>query len=176
MMLLHIVPETFLSPEEQLLLFGGACLLGIPCGLVFDSFRLLRRLIPHHPAAVALEDVLAPVICGILLIGYTSSFAKGDFRLYYVIGCLGGFVLYECTIGRLVLCIGSQICRLLRAPFRWAGRGFVMFCRKVCSIFVGTSKKHKKGQEIAPNHLQEPHDIVYNKSSIKKKVEQDGKA
>jgi hypothetical protein len=155
-MMAQVIPETFLSPEQQLALFGGSCLLGIPCGLLFDVFRLLRRLIPHHPAAVAAEDMLTPVLWGILLAGYTTSFAKGDFRLYYVIGMLTGFVLYECTLGRLVLCIGTAFCAVVRAPLRILGWGFRSFCRKVLCIFVGTSKKTKREQKNAQNPLHSP--------------------
>lgn len=175
-MMLHVIPETFLSPEEQLLLFGGSCLLGIPCGLLFDSLRLLRKLFPHHAAAVAAEDMLFPVLCGILLMGYTSSFAKGDFRLYYIIGCTAGFVLYECTIGRLVLSVGGRICWLLRAPFQGIRKGFALICRKVCTIFVRNSKIKKKMKKKLQNDLQEHPVMVYNKNSIKKKVERYGKA
>ena len=175
-MMLRVIPETFLSPEQQLFLFGGSCLLGIPCGMLFDCFRLLRRLIPHHPAAVAAEDILFPVLCGILLTGYTSSFAAGDFRLYYVIGCTAGFVLYECTLGRIVISIGEVFCRLLRLPFRMLGACFAFICRKGTTRFVKNPQNEKNRQKMYQNHLQDAPEIVYNKNSMKKKVETYGKA
>lgn len=171
-----VVPETYVSVENQLLLFGGACLLGIPCGLVFDLLRLLRRLIPHHAAVTAIEDIAFPVICGFLLLGYTSAFALGEFRMYYVIGCLVGFVLYECTLGRPLLFVGSRICALLRRPVLWAGRSIATICLKVSHSFVETSKKTKKAQKNAQNLLQDAPSMVYNKRRNIKKVGHYGKS
>ncbi len=171
-----VIPETYVSPEEQLLLFAGACLLGIPCGVVFDAMRLLRRLLPHHPAAVAAEDVLFPLICGILILGYTSAFALGQFRMYYVVGCLLGFVLYECTLGRFVIAVGGSICRLLRVPFRIISKSYALICRKVNAIFVKNNKKTNNAQKNTQNPLQATPEMVYNNRRNKKKVKQNAKS
>ncbi len=147
MILLRIIPETYVYPEQQLLFFAGACLLGIPCGILWDAFRLFRKLIPHHSAAVAAEDILFPVICGVLISGYISGFAMGEFRMYHVIGCVLGFVLYECTLSRLVMGIGTALCTVLKIPFRLLEQGRALICRKVSRIFVESSKKKQKQTE-----------------------------
>ncbi len=170
-----VIPETFVSPEEQMLLFAGACLLGIPCGLVFDGMRLLRRLIPHHPAAVAAEDVLFPIISIILILGYTSAFALGQFRMYYVFGCILGFILYECTLGQIVITVGGAVCRILRAPFGIIGKTFALICKKVHGIFVKNNKKTEKAQKNTQNPLQLTPQMVYNKKRNIKKVKQNAK-
>lgn len=162
MMLLRVVPETYVSPEEQLLLFAGACLLGIPCGLLFDSCRICRRLLPHHPAAVAAEDIIFLSLSGFMILGYISAFGHGEFRMYYVIGTLAGFILYECTLGRVIVAVGGFVCRFLQAPLRLAGRGIATICRKVRHIFVESSKKTKKVHKNVQNDLQEPPEMVYN--------------
>ena len=38
------IPDTFWTIQEELSLFGGACLLGIPAGILFDMNRLFRRM------------------------------------------------------------------------------------------------------------------------------------
>ncbi len=151
MMALQIVPETYFTANEQLLLFGGACLLGIPAGLAFDAGRILRRTLPHRAAVVAIEDVLFLLYVSLLLLGYSYAFARGEFRVYYAMGCLLGWALYACTIGRLVV---GVLAGLLRVPC-W-------ICKKICLRFVGNSKKTEKPQKNDKNPLQERGEMVYN--------------
>ena len=42
---LKTVPENFHTVKEELFLLGGAVVLGIPAGILFDFFRFLRRLL-----------------------------------------------------------------------------------------------------------------------------------
>lgn len=126
MLLLKIAPETFRTVEEELLLLGGSVLLGIPSGILFDLFRFLRRLIPHHWSVTMLEDIFFLIVTSFLLLCYVSGFARGEFRMHYVIGCLCGFVLHECTLGRFFFSLWD---------------GFVRICRKIIIIFVKPDKK-----------------------------------
>lgn len=171
-----IIPDTYFMAGEQLALFGGACLLGIPVGMLFDAARLLRRLLPHHSAAVAAEDVLCIILSSFLLLGYTAAFARGEFRLYYAAGCLLGFVLYECTLGRVVITVGGWFCKLLRAPFRRLGHRIASICRKLCHGFVRSAKKQQKVQKIEQNPLKRNRKMVYNKGSNVRKGRAYGKS
>jgi len=125
-MLLKMAPETFRSVEEELLLFAGAVLLGIPAGILSDFFRFLRRLLPHHWSAVMLEDFLFLILLSFLLLTYVSTFARGEFRFYHVIACLCGFVIHECTLGRFFFLVWDR---------------FVRICKKLSTTFVKHSKK-----------------------------------
>ncbi|HAJ96286.1 MAG TPA: hypothetical protein DCO72_00890, partial [Ruminococcus sp.] len=72
------IPDTFWTIQEELSLFGGACLLGIPAGILFDLNRLFRRIFPHHHRlTVAIEDTLWMLSVATLLLCYASGFAKG---------------------------------------------------------------------------------------------------
>ncbi len=171
MMLADIVPETYFLAGEQLVLFGGACLLGLPVGIIFDSARFLRRLLPHHSIAVALEDVLCIALSCFLLLIYTAAFARGEFRVYYAVGCFLGFVLYECTLGRAVITVLGWIC----TPFRWAMQWIASICKKVWGGFVRSAKKRQKVQKNEQNPLQVRRFLVYNRSSNAKKGRTYGK-
>ncbi len=124
-MMRHIIPETFVSAEMQLLLFAGSCLMGIPCGMVTDVFRLLRRIVPHGRIAVVVEDIFCAAVSAVLLAGYMTAFAGGDFRIYYLIGAMIGFVLYECAV--------SGIFNILYKSML-----------QICEKFQKTRKKTKK--------------------------------
>lgn len=169
------IPDTFWTTQEELLLFGGACLLGLPAGVLFDCFRLLRRLVPHHAIAVAAEDILFMTAVSLMLLFYASAFAKGVFRGYYAAGCLIGFLMYECTLGRMAVLVLEKLFRVLGMPVSAVGRGIALICKKVWLSFVKSSEKRRKGQENTQNHLQKPLGMVYNISINRKKGITNGK-
>ncbi len=158
----EMLPDTYQSTGEALLLFGGSILLAIPAGVLLDAFRLLRRLVPHHPAAVAAEDVLWVLAVCLLLLLYASGFSKGVFRGCYAVGCFLGIVLYVCTVGKAVMGILECLLRLFAVPVRALRRGYALICKKVEWTFVKTSKKHRMGTENTKNHLQAPPKMLYN--------------
>ncbi|MBR1899147.1 MAG: spore cortex biosynthesis protein YabQ [Oscillospiraceae bacterium] len=163
--MMHTIPDTYWTTQEELALFGGSVLLGIPAGMLLDLFRAARRLCPHHPAAVALEDILWLLGVSTMLLCYASAFAKGVFRGYYAVGCLCGTALYVCTLARLVLPVLTGLAGLLLLPVQAIAR----ICRKALNRFVKISQKIKQGQEIEQNRLQRPRKKVYNKRSTKQK-------
>ena len=167
------IPDTFWTIQEELSLFGGACLLGIPAGILFDLNRLFRRMIPHHHRlTVAIEDTLWMLCVAILLLCYASGFAKGVFRAYYAIGCLLGFILYECTLGQPTV---TLLYRVFVRPFT----GIVRIYTKACQRFVQIFQKYSQGKIFAQNGLQHSDKKVYNKNgkkSEKKRKRRDGHA
>jgi hypothetical protein len=84
----------FFTINEQAKLFLFSCLLGVPVGVVFDVFRIARRIIPHSRWVVHVEDVVFVFIWAVLLVIYYTSFGMGQFRVIYVIGSGLGLVLY----------------------------------------------------------------------------------
>lgn len=134
---MNLLPDTYVLAEDQMLLFLGACLLGVPSGLLFDVTRLLRRLLPHHNSVVLLEDVLAITGIALLLLFYTHAFAHQIFRFYYAAGCILGLIVYEYTVGTPLLRLLDVMLRLAAKPLRW----IALICRKAGSRFVGSYKK-----------------------------------
>ena len=113
-----IIPDTFLTVREELLLFFGAVLLGCGMELLFDIFRAVRLIIPHKAAAAAIEDIVFIVLWAGCIICFTTAFAKGDFRVFYIAGSILGFVLWRLLLGnplvRLLSRILSAVLRLLK--------------------------------------------------------------
>ena len=140
----HALPDTFWTTQEELLLFGGSVLLGIPVGILFDFWRILRRLRPHPGWLVAAEDMVWILSAGMLLLCYADAFAKGVFRGYYALGCGIGSVLYACTVGRAVTEAVTGMLRLLNMPVQRICAGFVTYCRKAAGSFVKSNKKDRK--------------------------------
>ncbi len=161
---LQIAPDTFRTVQEELYLFGGSILLGIPAGLITDLFRLFRRMIPHRSIAAALEDIFTLILISFLLLCYTSAFAGGRFRVYYAVGCLAGWILYECTMGFLLM----KCFDLIIAPFRWIWHRIVCICIKIRKKFVKYSEKSRHVKKNAKNSLHETPHKVYNNNYTEK--------
>lgn len=126
MTLLKLIPETFYTVQEELMLLGGSVLLGIPSGIFFDFLRFFRRIVKHHYFTVMLEDIIFLILTSFLLLCYVSTFGNGIFRMYIVIGWLCGFLLYIYTVGNLILHLWERFARI---------------CEKIKAFFVKYAKK-----------------------------------
>ncbi|MBR2088491.1 MAG: spore cortex biosynthesis protein YabQ [Oscillospiraceae bacterium] len=163
------IPDTFWTTQEELTLFGGSCLLGIPAGLLFDVFRLFRRAVRHPALAVAAEDTLWLTGVSLILLFYASACAKGVFRAYYAAGCLIGFVLYELTLGEPTVRMLDLLLRIVCAPLRWFGRRITSICTKIKGRFVRIIQKCRGRQENHKKPLQAHGKKLYNnKRHVKK--------
>lgn len=72
------IPDTYFTVQEQTTLFLFACLLGLPMGLLFDLFRMLRVLFRHAMVVVAIEDILFCCTCAVTLAAFTSVACRGE--------------------------------------------------------------------------------------------------
>ncbi|MBR4628397.1 MAG: spore cortex biosynthesis protein YabQ [Ruminococcus sp.] len=165
------IPETFFSVSEELRLFGLSCLSGAVFGVIWEIFRTLRLLLPHNSFLTAAEDVLFFALYAVFLMCFTTSEARGEFRVYYVIGGLSGFFLYILTLGSIVSAAVRKIIYALKrafsvvtAPFR---KAFVLLGKKAAAKFVGISEiivqKFKKVKML----LIYPLRLMYNKKENK---------
>lgn len=143
--------ESFFTASEQGRLFWYSCLFGIPIGIGFDLFRILRAVLPHNRVLVALEDLLFCMLYALFVSAFSFGFARGHLRWYFPVGNLLGFTLYYLTAGRVVmgvihriLGILRRILRVLLLPF---AKGYALIREKTISVFVGTLQKSKKAEK-----------------------------
>lgn len=169
------IPDTFWTTQQELMLFGGSCLIGIPSGLLLDCFRLMRRMVRHPALAVAAEDVLWIVGTAGMLLLYASACARGVFRVYYAAGCLIGCILYEVTLGRPAVRLLSAVWNALLSPLRRLGQAAAMISTKMIDHFVRIAKKTTEGKEITQKTLQESVEKVYNNNRYPEKGSRYGK-
>ncbi|MBR6792249.1 MAG: spore cortex biosynthesis protein YabQ [Ruminococcus sp.] len=114
-----IIPETFFSVSEHLMLFFLSCLTGAFLGVLYDIFRILRIALPHSSIAVFLEDFLFCLIWSLSLMMLSSVCARGELRLFFAIGSLLGFILYMVTLGRLVIASAGKFISFFTATARF---------------------------------------------------------
>lgn len=135
------IPDQFFTVHQETWLFLGSCLLGIPLGLLVDALRLLRCLLPHHGAAVFLEDGLVVCTGAVLVQCYAILFARSELRAYDAVGCLCGLVIYCCTVGT----VWGRILYRIRLGRTRIMQGVSSVCcgiwQKLRSVFVGSPEK-----------------------------------
>lgn len=175
------VPESFFTVHEQLVLFGLSCVFGAVLGICYDVFRTLRIVLPHNSWLVAAEDIIFMLGYGIFLSVFVSAVARGEFRFYYVIGNLIGFILYLITAGTAVVAAVRKlfsfiklILSVIMRPFRSV---YVFLCRKYRLKFVGSSKNSVRNIKKIKLLLQKHNNMLYNKKENKnrRRVKEFGK-
>lgn len=167
------IPDTYLTIHEELLLFLWSCLLGGALGILFDGFRALRLIVPHKGWATALEDMVFLLIWAGSIVCFTSVLAKGDLRIYYILGSMLGFALYHCTLGNPVVQILRRILgaivRLIRICFHPLYVLLVRIHSKCTKKFVRNAKNEGKIKNICAALLIAPQKMLYNKRNKKRK-------
>lgn len=99
---------------EELQKLGLMVGFGAAMAVIYDLFRILRRIIPHNSVAVGAEDLIfwlclsVPAFCFVLFIN------DGVFRLYFILGILLGIFVYRETFSRLIIFITEFIVGKLR--------------------------------------------------------------
>lgn len=76
-----------------LFVFVGAWL-----GFVYDVIRCFRRLISHNNFFIGIEDIFFWLFCATTIESQIQLSNYGEFRIYILIGCVLGFVMYHYTI------------------------------------------------------------------------------
>ena len=77
----------------ELQFFSKAFLLGAVMMILYDGVRIFSRILPHGAAAVAAEDILYWLFCGVCI-----------FRMLYVenSGAIRGFAIAAVVLGMLL--------------------------------------------------------------------------
>ncbi|MDE6035656.1 MAG: spore cortex biosynthesis protein YabQ [Ruminococcus sp.] len=111
------IPETFFSIDEEIYLFGISCIFGIVIGIFYDVFRTARILFPHNTVLVVIEDVIFMALYAVFLSSFSTVFARGELRFYYVIGNGIGFIFYFFTLGSVIIGAMKKIYSFIRKIF-----------------------------------------------------------
>lgn len=167
-----LIPDTYLTVHEELLLFFGAVLLGCALEILFDLFRAFRLIIPHKTAATVLEDILFMIIWAGAVVCFTNVFAKGDMRIFYIIGNILGFILWRVTIGNPLVRLLSKILNVFFKLLKWLfspiTKLYVRTYKKWAYKFVNNAKNHKRKK----NPLIAVRKMLYNVCNVKGRKEE----
>ena len=102
---------------------------GIIIGLLFDFFRIQRKVINTFDFITYLQDALFWILSGIVLIISIMNFTNGEIRSYMILGIIIGVVLYFNTFSKYIMKISV---------------GIANFFIKILHILINTIKKLSK--------------------------------
>ena len=139
--------ELHVLTEMQIFLLSAAC--GIVAGLVYDLFRILRRVQKNGYAAVFLQDTLFWIVCAGLALWTVFFMNDGQLRFYEFFAMLLGLCLYlygmSAWVVKLFVCLLRvlkkvlvTVLKLVLFPFLFLLR---LFFRPFLRIKVKISRK-----------------------------------
>ena len=75
--------------SNQANLFIIFSLVGVVIGLLFDAFRILRKVYSTNDILTCIEDFLFWILTGIVIIYSMYRFCDGELRFFMIIGIKG---------------------------------------------------------------------------------------
>lgn len=162
-------------------IFWFSCFLaGIAITMLYDVFRIIRRVIKHNGFFIALEDIIFWGIVSVLLFLLLYHMNNGTVRWFAVLGLFVGMCLYKKIFGDFLVTFMSTILQrilhivvhLISTPLklvkRGISKGFRLLQRtfhrvknkltahiKAVKMVLCKRKKLKKGKEHESKILSE---------------------
>lgn len=134
--------------QNQAYLFLVFSLTGVVIGILFDFFRILRRIIKTGNIITYIEDVLFWVLTGILILYNIWYFNNGEIRIYMFLGIIIGVLIYMSILSNLCIKVFtkilSKIIQILKIPFK----AIFQIFRRIITIIVSFFTKYVKKIKI----------------------------
>jgi len=92
-----------MSIHEQTMLFLSTILAGVGMAVIYDMFRIFRKMVKHSNTLVYLEDAAYWIIVSILMFYFMLSQNYGEIRIFTIIGAAIGAVLYIATLSPFII-------------------------------------------------------------------------
>jgi len=112
--------EIFIS--EQALIFLYMVLCGGICGVIFDLFRIIRKLFTPGAFIVFIFDIAFYALSAAGFFCFALLFNSGELRAFEFIGLAIGLTLYFLTLSYIIRKIILAFIRLLALVFRFLYR------------------------------------------------------
>lgn len=104
---------------NQAYLFFIFIINGIVIGLLFDFFRISRKVFKTNDVMTYIEDVLFWILTGAIVLYSIFIFNNGEIRLFMFLGIVLGAFLYMILISSYVIKINVKIINFLMIPFKF---------------------------------------------------------
>ena len=139
--------------RTEAMFFGISFLVGMGLVLVYDVFRILRRVIKHGTVLIGIEDICFWLLCtvSVFLLLYKEN--DGMIRLFAFVGILFGMGIYLAVFSRFILCffvwLFSRILRGIQKIGRVLFGPLVKIGRKIFLILKKWLKKWYKAIKMS---------------------------
>lgn len=99
--------------SENTLFLLHALSMGVVITFVYDWLLVLRKVFPHGPFLISLEDLGFWIFCAVYVFLWMYRESNGTLRWFAVAGALTGMLLYKKTLSRWFILGASRILQLL---------------------------------------------------------------
>lgn len=103
---------------DQTCLFAIFTIDGILIGIVFDIFRILRKVLKTKDIITYIEDICFWIISGIIVLYTMCKFSNGELRFYMLLGIGIGITMYILTFSKYFIKITVKVINILTIPFK----------------------------------------------------------
>ena len=99
---------------SQIYIFLIFILNGITIGLIFDTFRSVRKTFKTSDIITYLEDILFWVISGGITLYLIFYFNNGELRAYIFLGLLSGIIIYILFLSKIFMNVSISIISFIK--------------------------------------------------------------
>lgn len=90
---------------------------GILIGLLFDFFRIARKVFQTSDIVTYIEDILFWILAGFIMLYSIFVFNNGELRLFMFLGIILGAFIYMILISSYIIKINMKIITILQKIF-----------------------------------------------------------
>ncbi len=131
-------------------------LLGVAITILYDVVRIFRKLVNHSVVALAIEDFIYWITCGICIFMMLYKENNGSIRWFAVAGVALGMLLYNGTISTFLT---EWIARVLKFILQILGKVFrillLPFCKAFGYVRKITNFAENKGKKVMGFHKKQ---------------------
>jgi spore cortex biosynthesis protein YabQ len=146
----------------ELHLFFISILWGALVLIAYDLLRILRRIIRHNVAVVAIQDLIFWVVAGVFIFAMIYVKNNGIIRGFFVMGMVIGMLAYHYLLSDLIVMLISSLILLILRPFSLAlallKRGLIRLKSKLMALYnkiFGRLKRSVKSVKISMKNRRE---------------------
>jgi len=99
--------------RQELLLLAKAIGQGLGLAVLYETFRVPRRLLRFGRAAEALGDLIFCLVASLVMFGFFLRVSHGRPRIYLLVGMAFGAAFWFCVPGRVLMDVTYRLRRCL---------------------------------------------------------------
>ena len=157
------MPDYIFGLQYETKLFMLSFLVGLVFGAVYDLLRIVRIVKKHHKTVVFIEDFVFVVFCAFWYFLFSTDLARGQIRLFVLIGMFIGFAVYLLTVGSITTRFASAIRMVYEKIESWLKRKiftpiYTNIKKKIVQNYISLRKRIKSRKK----NLKVGKNVVYN--------------
>ena len=102
---------------NQAFIFIIFIVIGVVIGILFDIFRVLRKIFKTVDFITYIEDALFWILTGLIILYSIFVYNNGEIRLFMFVAILIGLLLYILFVSKFILKISLSIINIIKKIF-----------------------------------------------------------